>query len=42
MCKEVPVIWVNRVVDKVEKMDGREGGEAQWVADPKKLIFEPT
>jgi hypothetical protein len=38
-CKEMPVIPVNRVVDpkrKIEKMEGRGGGEAQGVADPKK------
>jgi hypothetical protein len=37
MCKEMPVIPVNRVVDKKErweKMEGHGGGEAQWVADP--------
>jgi hypothetical protein len=40
MCKEMPVIPVNRVVDpkkkKWEKLEGRGGGEAQGVADPKK------
>jgi hypothetical protein len=35
MCKEMPVIPVDRVVDKkriIQKMEGR-GGEAQGVAD---------
>jgi hypothetical protein len=39
MCKEMPVIPVNRVVDKkriIGKNEGRGGGEAQRVADPKK------
>jgi hypothetical protein len=39
MCKEMPVIPVNRVVDKkriIEKMEDRGGGEAQGVADPQK------
>jgi hypothetical protein len=38
MCKEMPVIPVNRVEDKkriIEKMEGRGGGEAQGVAGPK-------
>jgi hypothetical protein len=38
MCKEIPVILVNRVVDKkriIGKMEGLEGGEAQGVADQK-------
>jgi hypothetical protein len=37
MCKEMPVIPVNRLVDKkriIRKMDGRGGGEAQGVNDP--------
>jgi hypothetical protein len=37
MCKEMPVIPVNRVVDKkrvIGKMEGRGGGEAQGVAAP--------
>jgi hypothetical protein len=38
VCKEVPVIPVNRAVDPKknnrEKMEGRGGGEAQGVADP--------
>jgi hypothetical protein len=37
MCKEMPVIQVNRVVDVkriIGKMEGRGGGEAQGVADP--------
>jgi hypothetical protein len=43
MCKEMPVIPVNRVVDPkriIEKMEGR-GGEEQGVADQKKH-FERT
>jgi hypothetical protein len=40
MCKEMPVILVNKVVDNKElsvKMEGRGGGgEAQEVADPKR------
>jgi hypothetical protein len=39
MCKEMPVIPVNRVEDKqffLEKMEGRGEGEAQGVADPLK------
>jgi hypothetical protein len=39
MCKEMPVIPVNRVVDPkriIRKMEGRGGVEAQGVADPKK------
>jgi hypothetical protein len=39
MCKEMPVIPVNRVVDTkriIGKMEGREGGKAQGVADPQK------
>jgi hypothetical protein len=41
MCKEMPVIPVNRVVDKkriMGKMEGRGGGEAQEVADPPKIL----
>jgi hypothetical protein len=37
MCKEIPVILVNRVVGKkriIGKMEGQGGGEAQRVADP--------
>jgi hypothetical protein len=37
MCKEMPVIPVNRVVDKkliIRKMEGCGGGETQVVADP--------
>jgi hypothetical protein len=41
MCKELPVIPVYKVVDPKriigKKWRGR-GGEAQWVADPKKGI----
>jgi hypothetical protein len=40
MYKEMPVILVNRVVDKkgiVGKMEGRGGGEAHGVADPPKM-----
>jgi hypothetical protein len=39
MFKESPVILVDRVVDKKKlfrKMEGRGGGEAQGVADPKR------
>jgi hypothetical protein len=39
MCKEMPVIPVNKVLDPkriIEKMEGRgEGGEAQGVTDQK-------
>jgi hypothetical protein len=37
MCKVMPVILVNKVVYPkkiIGKMEGRGGGEAQWVADP--------
>jgi hypothetical protein len=34
MCKEMPVISVNRVAGPKRKMKGRGGGEAQGVADP--------
>jgi hypothetical protein len=37
--EEMPVIPVDKVVDKkriIRKMEGRGGGEAQGVADPKK------
>jgi hypothetical protein len=44
-CKEMPVIPVNRVVDKeilIRKMEGQQGGEEQGVADrpppPKKKV----
>jgi hypothetical protein len=43
MCKELPVIPVNKVVDqkrKIGKMEGRGGGEAQGVADQKNLTFQ--
>jgi hypothetical protein len=39
MCKEMPVIPVNRAVDPkriIRKMEGLGGGEAQVDADPKK------
>jgi hypothetical protein len=42
MCKEMPVIPVNRMVDMkriIRKMEGWEGGEAQRVADPKKIYI---
>jgi hypothetical protein len=42
MCKELPVIPFNKVVDPkriIQKMEGRGGGGAQGVADPKK---QPT
>jgi hypothetical protein len=46
MCKELQVIPANKVVDpkkELEKMEGQGGGEAQGVADPKKIITEsPT
>jgi hypothetical protein len=38
MCKEMPVIPVNKVLDPkriIEKMEGRGGGEAQGVTDQK-------
>jgi hypothetical protein len=41
MCKEMPVILVNKVVDPkriIGKKEGRGGGEAQGVADPKKTF----
>jgi hypothetical protein len=42
MCKEMPVIPINRVVGKkriIVKMEGQSGGlEAQGVADPKKCM----
>jgi hypothetical protein len=36
MCKEMPVVPVYRVVGpkRMEKMEGRGGGEAQVVTDP--------
>jgi hypothetical protein len=37
MCKELPVILVNKVVDPkriIGKKEGQGGGEAQGVADP--------
>jgi hypothetical protein len=40
MCKEMPVIPVNRVVDQkriIGKMEGLGGGEALGIADPKKI-----
>jgi hypothetical protein len=39
MCKAMPVIPVNNMVDRnriIGKMEGQGGGEAQGVADPKK------
>jgi hypothetical protein len=42
MCKELPVIPVNKVVDPkriMGKMEGQGGGEAQGVADQKKRKF---
>jgi hypothetical protein len=41
MCKELPVILVNKVVGPkriIGKMEGQGGGEAQGVADPKKYL----
>jgi hypothetical protein len=43
MCKEMPVIPVNKVVHQkrtIGKMEGRGGGEAQVVADPKKISLQ--
>jgi hypothetical protein len=43
MCKEMPVILVNRVVDPkriIKKMEGQGGGEAQGVADPPKRVLK--
>jgi hypothetical protein len=37
MCKELPVISVNRVVDKkriMGKIESRGSVKAQWVTDP--------
>jgi hypothetical protein len=37
MCKEMPVILVNKVVDPkriIRKMEGQGGGQAQGFADP--------
>jgi hypothetical protein len=45
MCKEMPVIPVNWVVDKkiiIEKMEGLGGGEPQGVADPQKIPLFPN
>jgi hypothetical protein len=42
MCKEMPVMLVNRVVDRkiiIRKMESHSGGEAQGVADSKKTMF---
>jgi hypothetical protein len=43
MCKEMLVIPVNKVVDQKKNnwkiMEGRGGGEAQGVADPKMVSF---
>jgi hypothetical protein len=39
MCNELPVIPVNKVVDSkrlIGKREGRGGGEAQEVTEPKK------
>jgi hypothetical protein len=41
MCKEMPAILVDRMVDKkitIGKMEGKRGGEAQGVTDKKKMI----
>jgi hypothetical protein len=43
MCKDMPVIPVDRVVGKkriIKKWRGKEGGELQGVADPKKFYPE--
>jgi hypothetical protein len=46
MCKELPVILVNKgggpEKNNRKKMEGRGGGEAQGVADPKKTIVGHT
>jgi hypothetical protein len=43
MCKEMPVIPVNKVVNPKRvigtKMEGQGGGEAQGVADPQKTFL---
>jgi hypothetical protein len=42
MCEEMPVIPVNRVVETkriIRKLEGRGGGEAQGVADPKRGTY---
>jgi hypothetical protein len=39
MCKEMLVIWVNRVVDPRRKLEGRGGGGAQGVADSNKRLL---
>jgi hypothetical protein len=42
MCKEMPVIPINKVVEKKRIMghkEGRGGGEAQGVADTKQSKF---
>jgi hypothetical protein len=42
MCKELPVIPVNKVVNPkriIGKKEGQGGGEAQGVADTKKYIM---
>jgi hypothetical protein len=39
MCKEMPVIPVDRLIDKkriIRKMEGGRGEEAQGAADPQK------
>jgi hypothetical protein len=44
MCKEMPVVPVNKVGDPtriIGKMEGLGGGEAQGVADPPKKTFQP-
>jgi hypothetical protein len=41
MCKEMPVIQVNRVVDKkriIREMEGQGREEGQGVADPKNYL----
>jgi hypothetical protein len=43
MCKEMPVILVNRAVDTkriIGKLEGRGGGKAQGVVYPPKSLFE--
>jgi hypothetical protein len=45
MCKEMPFIPVERVVDKerkIRKMEGPGGGEAQGAADQKHFLNKST
>jgi hypothetical protein len=41
MCKEMPVILISRVVNTkrvIGKLEGRGGGEARGVSDPKNKV----